>query len=108
MKRMFSSMLLLLAISSSTQSQKLEYPSFFNIGGVLSNNDSETHFSMVIAHLNFDQQYVPRGVTYYDKTIRIDKNPIKTALDVCKHLISRRASPLVMQHFPIKTFTFLS
>ncbi|XP_055607534.1 glutamate [NMDA] receptor subunit 1 isoform X2 [Uranotaenia lowii] len=77
-----------------------EYPSFFNIGGVLSNNDSETHFSMVIAHLNFDQQYVPRGVTYYDKTIRIDKNPIKTALDVCKHLISRRVYAVVVSHEP--------
>nr|XP_029710322.1 glutamate [NMDA] receptor subunit 1 isoform X3 [Aedes albopictus] len=77
-----------------------DYPSFFNIGGVLSNNDSETHFSLVIAHLNFDQTYVPRGVTYYDKTIRIDKNPIKTALDVCKHLISRRVYAVVVSHEP--------
>lgn len=41
-------------------------------------------------HLNFDQAYVPRGLTYYDQRIRIDKNPIRTALNVCKQLISKR------------------
>ncbi|XP_053696942.1 glutamate [NMDA] receptor subunit 1 [Sabethes cyaneus] len=92
--------MLLQLLYAASQKTTNEYPSFFNIGGVLSNNDSETHFSMVIAHLNFDQQYVPRGVTYYDKTIRIDKNPIKTALDVCKHLISRRVYAVVVSHEP--------
>lgn len=48
--------------------------------------------------LNYVQQYVPRGTTYYDKTIRIDKNPIKTALNVCKHLISKRVYAVVVSH----------
>lgn len=41
-------------------------------------------------HLNFDLTYVPRGYTYYDKKIRIDRNPIRTALNVCKQLISKK------------------
>jgi ionotropic glutamate receptor NMDA 1 len=41
---------------------------------------------------------VPRGTTYYDKTIRIDKNPIKTALNVCKFLISKRVYAVVVSH----------
>lgn len=48
--------------------------------------------------LNYVQLYVPRGTTYYDKTIRIDKNPIKTALNVCKHLISKRVYAVVVSH----------
>ncbi|EAT39625.1 AAEL008587-PA [Aedes aegypti] len=100
MERKVLSLLCLFFINVSAQRPGGDYPSFFNIGGVLSNNDSETHFSLVIAHLNFDQTYVPRGVTYYDKTIRIDKNPIKTALDVCKHLISRRVYAVVVSHEP--------
>lgn len=43
-----------------------------------------------IQHLNFDLTYVPRGYTYYDKKIRIDRNPIRTALNVCKQLISKK------------------
>lgn len=48
--------------------------------------------SFLLQHLNFDANYVRKGTTYYDKTIRMDANPIKTALNVCKHLISRRVS----------------
>ncbi|XP_040152491.1 glutamate [NMDA] receptor subunit 1 [Anopheles arabiensis] len=98
-----SCMLLSLMIPQALLAQKptgSESPSYYNIGGVLSNNESESHFATVIAHLNFDQQYVPRGTTYYDKTIRIDKNPIKTALNVCKHLISRRVYAVVVSHEP--------
>ena len=41
---------------------------------------------------------MPKGTTYFDKTIRIDKNPIKTALNVCKHLISKRVYAVVVSH----------
>lgn len=52
------------------------------------------NFSVVLhfQHLNFDHTVVPRGITYYDKKIRIDRNPIRTALNVCKQLISKRVS----------------
>lgn len=121
--------ILVLACVHSVKLQKASQldnnnPSFYNIGGVLSSNDSATHFHDTIAvsfffsiqtifsnkkdkicsfisfsiiqHLNFDQTYVPRGVTYYAKDIRIDKNPIRTALNVCKQLITKRVS--VKQH----------
>lgn len=43
-------------------------------------------------HVNFDQQYVPKGITYYDTAILMDPNPIRTALNVCNDLISKRVS----------------
>lgn len=48
--------------------------------------------------MNYVHQYVPKGTTYFDKTIRIDKNPIKTALNVCKHLISQRVYAVIVSH----------
>ncbi|KAK9498451.1 hypothetical protein O3M35_003086 [Rhynocoris fuscipes] len=73
-------------------------PTYFNIGGVLSNNISITHFNEIIAHLNFDSQYVPRGVTYYATAIQIDANPIRTAINVCKSLIAQRVYAVVVSH----------
>lgn len=44
-------------------------------------------------HLNFDQNYkTSRNMTYYGKTIRMDKNPIKTVFNVCDKLIDKRVS----------------
>lgn len=57
-------------------------------------------------YLNFNNEYVPKGTTYYDKTIRIDKNPIKTALNVCKHLISKRVSNKFSAHTCSQLFLF--
>lgn len=73
-------------------------PTVFNIGGVLSTNDSKLYFKDTIAHLNFDSQYVPKGITYYDTAILMDSNPIKTALNVCRYLISSRVYAVVVSH----------
>lgn len=92
----------------------------YTIGGVLSGYESEKHFRETIEvrsldpvnkgsltrpwparlqtnqvvpqfqHLRFDHLYAPRGTHYDFKTIQIDRNPIKTALNVCKHLIAQR------------------
>lgn len=46
-----------------------------------------------LQHLNFDQNYkTSRNMTYYGKTIRMDKNPIKTVFNVCDKLIDKRVS----------------
>nr|XP_023029657.1 glutamate [NMDA] receptor subunit 1 isoform X1 [Leptinotarsa decemlineata] len=73
-------------------------PTEFNIGGVLSSNESERYFKETIDHLNFDSQYVPKGVTYYHTAILMDPNPIRTALNVCKHLISSKVYAVVVSH----------
>lgn len=73
-------------------------PDYFNIGGVLSNNDSDFHFQEIIAHLNFDSQKVPKGVTYYATAIQMDANPIRTALNVCKYLIAQRVYAVIVSH----------
>ncbi|KAK9746966.1 Calmodulin-binding domain C0 of NMDA receptor NR1 subunit [Popillia japonica] len=82
----------------NVKAQKNPNPDVFNIGGVLSNNESIYHFKDIIDHLNFNQVYVPRGTTYYNTTIKMDPNPIRTALNVCKHLISNRVYAVVVSH----------
>ncbi|XP_020799514.1 glutamate [NMDA] receptor subunit 1 [Drosophila serrata] len=100
---LFGSAIVLLSImpppiAAAQRHTASDNPSTYNIGGVLSNSDSEEHFSTTIKHLNFDQQYVPRKVTYYDKTIRMDKNPIKTVFNVCDKLIENRVYAVVVSH----------
>nr|WHU27574.1 NMDA receptor 1 [Matsumurasca onukii] len=73
-------------------------PDYFHIGGVLSNNESKLQFEETIAHLNFDSQIVPKGTTFYATAIQMDANPIRTALNVCKHLIANRVYAVVVSH----------
>lgn len=63
-----------------------------------------THCHRRQQHLNFDLTYVPRGYTYYDKKIRIDRNPIRTALNVCKQLISKKVRT---NRHPTHTHTYI-
>nr|CAD7576269.1 unnamed protein product [Timema californicum] len=85
-------------VTSLLNAESHQNPTYFNIGGVLSNNDSEFHFQEIIAHLNFANQYVPKGVTYYATAIQMDANPIRTALNVCKYLIAQRVYAVVVSH----------
>ncbi|KAL0818978.1 hypothetical protein ABMA28_008267 [Loxostege sticticalis] len=73
-------------------------PTYYNVGGVLSSNESIAFFKDTISNLNFKDQYVPRGVTYHDYSILMDPNPIKTALNVCKDLIGHRVYAVVVSH----------
>ncbi|XP_071645156.1 NMDA receptor 1 [Temnothorax longispinosus] len=73
-------------------------PRFFKIGGVLSNVDSKEHFEKTIDHLNFDSQYVNKGVTYKHTVIEMDSSPIRTALSVCKSLIAEQVYAVVVSH----------
>ncbi|XP_031848301.1 glutamate ionotropic receptor NMDA type subunit 1 isoform X2 [Nomia melanderi] len=73
-------------------------PTSFNIGGVLSNKDSEAHFRQKIDHLNFDSNYVSKGATYTHTVIEMDSNPIKTALSVCNSLIAKKVYAVVVSH----------
>ncbi|XP_012528577.2 glutamate [NMDA] receptor subunit 1 [Monomorium pharaonis] len=73
-------------------------PRFFNIGGVLSNTNSKEHFQKTIDHLNFDFQYVNKGVTYKHTVIEMDSNPIRTALSVCRSLIAEQVYAVVVSH----------
>ncbi|PSN33148.1 Glutamate [NMDA] receptor subunit 1 [Blattella germanica] len=73
-------------------------PSYFNIGGVLSNSDSQMYFKETVSHLNFNSQYVPKGVTYDSTAILMDPNPIRTALNVCNYLINQTVYAVVVSH----------
>ncbi|XP_066245158.1 glutamate [NMDA] receptor subunit 1 isoform X2 [Euwallacea similis] len=73
-------------------------PTTYNIGGVLSSNESKQWFEDTISHLNFDSTFVRKGVTYYNTAILMDPNPIRTALSVCKYLISKQVYAVVVSH----------
>lgn len=49
-------------------------------------------------HLNFDVNYVGKGVTYQHTVIEMDSNPIRTALSVCKSLIAKQVYAVVVSH----------
>lgn len=49
-------------------------------------------------HLNFASQYVSKGITYGHVVVRMDSNPIKTALSVCKTLIREQVYAIVVSH----------
>uniref|UniRef100_A0A0A9ZDF8 Glutamate [NMDA] receptor subunit 1 n=2 Tax=Lygus hesperus TaxID=30085 RepID=A0A0A9ZDF8_LYGHE len=91
-------LVLLAGIASSALGGSSINPTYFNIGGVLSNNKSYNDFEEIIKHLNFDSSYVPRGVTYYATAILIDENPIRTAINVCESLIAHRVYAVVVSH----------
>ncbi|XP_015598451.1 glutamate [NMDA] receptor subunit 1 isoform X2 [Cephus cinctus] len=94
----FAILQIYITIIAADRSPSYENPKYFNIGGVLSNNQSEAHFNETIDHLNFDSQYVNKGVTYYHTVIEMDSNPIRTALSVCNSLIARRVYAVVVSH----------
>ena len=97
-------------------------PTKYKIGGVLSNNVSEMYFRDTIQvrtweknfflgcflvlifdffflqTLNFQTTYVPKGRTFYFTTFQIDRNPIRTALSVCKLLITDQVYAVVVSH----------
>lgn len=57
------------------------------------------HVSLrMFQHLNFDFQYVNKGVTYKHTVIEMDSNPIRTALSVCKSLIAEQVYAVVVSH----------
>ncbi|KAG7309308.1 hypothetical protein JYU34_005250 [Plutella xylostella] len=78
--------------------RRFSNPTYYNVGGVLSSNESVAFFKDTISNLNFKDKYVPRGVTYHDYSILMDPNPIKTALNVCKDLIAHRVYAVVVSH----------
>ncbi|CAH1636071.1 unnamed protein product [Spodoptera littoralis] len=78
--------------------RRFSNPTYYNVGGVLSSNESIAFYKDTISNLNFKDQYVPRGVTYHDYSMLMDPNPIKTALNVCKDLIAHRVYAVVVSH----------
>ncbi|XP_043788462.1 glutamate [NMDA] receptor subunit 1 isoform X1 [Apis laboriosa] len=78
--------------------QQLNNPTLFMIGGVFSNNKSKKCFEQSLNELNFNLNYVNKGVTYKHTIIEMDSNPIKTALSVCKSLIERQVYAVVVSH----------
>ncbi|CAL4089123.1 unnamed protein product, partial [Meganyctiphanes norvegica] len=74
-------------------------PHSFNIGGILSDNKSIQHFNKTIMqNLNRDRNVVTDNVTLNNVTMLMDPNPIRTALEVCKQLVSQSVYAVVVSH----------
>lgn len=55
-------------------------------------------FLLFLQHLNFNTPFMKPGNTFYAHSIKMDPNPIKTALNVCKQLIVRRVYAVIVSH----------
>ncbi|XP_037070917.1 glutamate [NMDA] receptor subunit 1-like isoform X2 [Pollicipes pollicipes] len=75
-----------------------ENPRQFRIGGILSSAENEQTFNETIQELNENKSYVSRTSTLYVSTIRMEENPIRTALNVCKHLVNSQVYAMVVSH----------
>ncbi|XP_043246507.1 glutamate [NMDA] receptor subunit 1-like isoform X1 [Amphibalanus amphitrite] len=73
-------------------------PRHFRIGGVLSSTENEQTFNKTIQELNEQKEYVSRASTLYVSTIRMEENPIRTALNVCKYLVNSQVYAMVVSH----------
>ncbi|KAL5274466.1 GRIN1 family protein [Megaselia abdita] len=95
--RMYSFLMIIL-YSSVCETSKHDYT--YNIGGVMSSELTVKHFTTIIQNINYDTQYVPRPMKtiYYEKIIKMDKNPIKTVFNVCDKLIGQRVYAVVVSH----------
>ncbi|XP_035721845.1 glutamate [NMDA] receptor subunit 1-like isoform X1 [Vespa mandarinia] len=91
-------LMLLEDYSHAARPSSYNSPTLFMIGGVLSNNESKNYFGATVDHLNFDSQYVNKGITYQHTVIEMDSNPIRTALSVCKSLIAKQVYAVVVSH----------
>ncbi|KAK8745538.1 hypothetical protein OTU49_000250 [Cherax quadricarinatus] len=71
----------------------------FNIGGILSDKASDEHFKSTISQqINANWSYVDSDAKLKDVTMLMDSNPIRTALDVCKKLVSKSVYAVVVSH----------
>uniref|UniRef100_A0ABD2WUB3 Glutamate [NMDA] receptor subunit 1 n=1 Tax=Trichogramma kaykai TaxID=54128 RepID=A0ABD2WUB3_9HYME len=69
-----------------------------NIGGMLSNKEFEAYFNETVDNLNFDSPYISAGITYRHVVLEMEPNPIRTAINVCKHLIARQVLAIIVSH----------
>ncbi|KAL0276444.1 UNVERIFIED_CONTAM: hypothetical protein PYX00_004018 [Menopon gallinae] len=84
--------------SRDSDRDKSQNPTKYRIGGVLSSDESELYFQNTISNLNFQSSYVPKERTFYSTTFQIDRNPIRTALNVCTFLIQQQVYAVVVSH----------
>ncbi|KAL7295748.1 hypothetical protein TKK_0011091 [Trichogramma kaykai] len=57
------------------------------------------YFGMhLAANLNFDSPYISAGITYRHVVLEMEPNPIRTAINVCKHLIARQVLAIIVSH----------
>ncbi|KAK7082411.1 Glutamate receptor ionotropic, NMDA 1, partial [Halocaridina rubra] len=71
----------------------------FNIGGILSDNQSDTHFKFTIKqNINANTTYVDHDTTLKDVTMLMDSNPIRTALEVCNKLVAKSVYAVIVSH----------
>ncbi|XP_064084297.1 glutamate [NMDA] receptor subunit 1-like isoform X2 [Macrobrachium nipponense] len=73
-------------------------PQLFNIGGILSDTQSDNHFKDTISHINENRTFVDPDTTLMDVTMLMDSNPIRTALEVCTQLVSRSVYAVIVSH----------
>nr|CAG4646802.1 EOG090X00ST [Megafenestra aurita] len=73
----------------------------FTIGAVLNDDRHDTLFREAITELNSDYLLLPVNATLHSASMRLDPNPIRTALKMCNYLIAQQVYAVIVSH-PVK------
>lgn len=73
----------------------------FTIGAVLNDDRHDTLFREAITELNSDFTLLPVNATLHSASMRLDPNPIRTALKMCNYLIAQQVYAVIVSH-PVK------
>nr|CAG4639777.1 EOG090X00ST [Daphnia pulex] len=86
--------------TSSTTSRAAKITNF-TIGAVLNDDRHDTLFREAITELNSDYTLLPVNATLHSASMRLDPNPIRTALKMCNYLIAQQVYAVIVSH-PVK------
>ncbi|GFV59652.1 glutamate receptor subunit 1 [Trichonephila clavipes] len=89
---------LLLVLAVGAVVSNAEPDKVFNIGAVLSVGEKISHFVQAIEHVNQDLKTLPPRVRLEGVSLPMDRNPIRTAQNVCNHLISAQVYAVIISH----------
>ncbi|XP_055953034.1 glutamate [NMDA] receptor subunit 1-like isoform X2 [Argiope bruennichi] len=90
--------ILLLVVAVVAASVRGETDQVFNIGAVLSVGEKISHFMQAIVDVNEDMNTLPPRVKLEGVSLPMDRNPIRTAQNVCNHLISAQVYAVIISH----------
>ena len=86
---------LLLLPSVVCSRSEVEYETY-NIGAVLSVGDKIATFLQAIEDVNAELNILPPRVHLFGVSLPMDRNPIRTAQNVCKNLISAQVTTVIL------------
>lgn len=89
---------LLAFLACGTGASRSDASETYNIGAVLSVGDKIATFLQAIEDVNAELNILPPRVHLFGVSLPMDRNPIRTAQNVCKNLISAQVYAVIISH----------